>query len=100
MSSPSLERRRAGKWQMGKGGDGFYARIDPVGGRFYQGNNSGHISVCTSNCTAPGATWADTGSPWSNPALPDIQSFVLPYEIFKGTPGNPVTDCPPAGCNL
>lgn len=87
------------EWQMGKGGDGFYGRIDPVGGRFYQGNNSGHIHVCTSNCTASGASWTDTGSPWSNPALPDVQSFVLPYEIFKGTPGNPLTDCPPTGCN-
>ena len=85
------------QWQMGVGGDGFYARIDPVGGRFYQGNNGGHINVCTSNCTAPGAAWADTGSPWT--AVPDVQSFTLPYEIFKGTPGNALTDCPPAGCN-
>jgi len=32
------------QWQMGKGGDGFYGRIDPVGTgsnlRFWQGNNS------------------------------------------------------------
>jgi hypothetical protein len=85
------------QWQMGVGGDGFYGRIDPVGGRFYQGNNGGIINVCTSNCTASGTTWADTGSPWTN-ATGDVQSFVLPYEIFKGTPGNPLTDCPPAGC--
>lgn len=85
------------QWQMGVGGDGFYARIDPVGGRFYQGNNSGHINVCTSNCSASGVTWNDTGSPWT--AVPDVQSFVLPYEIFKGTPGNVATDCSPAGCN-
>ncbi|HEX8076357.1 MAG TPA: hypothetical protein VF511_00970, partial [Chthoniobacterales bacterium] len=85
------------QWQTGVGGDGFYARIDPVGGRFYQGNNDGIINVCTSNCTASGATWVDTGSPWTN-VSDDVQSFVLPYEIFKGTPGNPATDCPPAGC--
>jgi hypothetical protein len=87
------------QWQMGVGGDGFYARIDPVGGKFYQGNNGGHINVCTSNCTASGATWNDVGSPWSNPATPDVQSFILPYEIFKGTPGNALTDCSPTGCN-
>ena len=88
------------EWQMGKGGDGFYARIDPVGGRFYQGNNSGHISVCLSNCTASGATWTDVQGPWSNPELPDTQSFILPYEIFKGDPTLlPANDCPPSGCN-
>ena len=87
------------QWQMGKGGDGFYGRIDPVGGRFWQGNNSGHLHLCVSNCTASGATWTDVQGPWSNPASPDTQSFVLPYEIFKGTPGNPATDCPPSGCN-
>ena len=88
------------QWQMGKGGDGFYARIDPVGNRYYQGNNSGHVHVCTANCTQPNATWADTGSPWSNPAAPDIQSFILPYEIFKGDPSLlPALDCPPSGCN-
>jgi hypothetical protein len=86
------------QWQMGKGGDGFYGRIDPVGNRFWQGNNSGHLSLCVSNCTASGATWTDTGSPWSNPGAPDIQSFVLPYEIYKGIPGDPVNDCPPSGC--
>jgi hypothetical protein len=85
------------QWQMGVGGDGFFGRIDPVGGRFYQGNNGGIINVCASNCTASGATWTDTGSPWTN-ATGDVQSFVLPYEIFKGTPGNALTDCPPTGC--
>jgi hypothetical protein len=84
------------QWQMGVGGDGFYGRIDPVGGRFYQGNNGGVINVCVSGCTQPNANWQDTGSPWT--AIPDTQSFVLPYEIFKGTPGNVATDCLPAGC--
>lgn len=36
------------QWQMGKGGDGFYARIDPVGTgtslRYWQGNNSGTLT--------------------------------------------------------
>ena len=88
-------------WQMGVGGDGFFARIDPVGGRFWQGNNSGQLNVCDSilnDCTAPNATWAPDSSPWTNPASPDVQSFVLPYEIYKGIPGDPVNDCPPSGC--
>src|SRR4051812_8685614 len=38
------------QWQMGKGGDGFYARLDPVGTgtslRFWQGNNSGQLNRC------------------------------------------------------
>jgi hypothetical protein len=92
------------QWQMGVGGDGFFARIDPVGNKFWQGNNGGQLNVCThappaNDCTAPGAQWAPDSSPWSNPASPDVQSFVLPYEIYKGIPGDPVNDCPPAGCN-
>src|ERR1700730_6052566 len=92
------------QWQMGAGGDGFFARIDPVGNRFWQGNNSGQLNVCThappaNDCTGPGAVWALDSSPWKNPGSPDVQSFVLPYEIYKGIPGDPVNDCPPAGCN-
>jgi hypothetical protein len=93
------------QWQMGVGGDGFFARIDPVGNRFWQGNNGGQLNVCThappaNDCTAPGAVWALDSSPWTNNvASPDIQSFVLPYEIYKGIPGDPVNDCPPSGCN-
>jgi hypothetical protein len=89
------------QWQMGVGGDGFFARIDPVGGRFWQGNNGGQLNYCdmtAGDCTTPSANWIPDSSPWSNPASPDTQSFVLPYEIYKGTPGNPVTDCPPSGC--
>jgi len=90
---------------MGVGGDGFFARIDPVGNRFWQGNNGGQLNVCThappaNDCTAPGAVWALDSSPWTNNvASPDVQSFVLPYEIYKGIPGDPVNDCPPSGCN-
>ena len=85
------------QWQMGKGGDGFYARIDPVGTgsspRFWQGNNSGHLHRCTSNCTASGASWSDRTGGWTG----DTQSFILPYEIFKGDPNTPGNDCGPAG---
>src|ERR1700730_16906591 len=92
------------QWQMGAGGDGFFARIDPVGNRFWQANKSGQFNVCPlapplTVCTGPGAVWALDSSPWKNPGSPDVQSFVLPYEIYKGIPGDPVNDCPPAGCN-
>jgi len=89
------------QWQMGVGGDGFFARIDPVGGRFWQGNNGGQLNYCdmsAGDCTTSAATWVPDSSPWSNPGSPDVQSFVLPYEIYKGIPGDPVNDCPPSGC--
>jgi hypothetical protein len=92
------------QWQMGVGGDGFFARIDPVGNRFWQGNNGGQLNFCdhappANDCTAPNAVWGLDSSPWTNNvASPDIQSFVLPYEIYKGVPGDPVNDCPPSGC--
>ncbi|MEY2555612.1 MAG: hypothetical protein QOF93_756 [Verrucomicrobiota bacterium] len=92
------------QWQMGVGGDGFFARIDPVGNRFWQGNNGGQLNFCdhappVNDCTASGAVWGLDSSPWTNNvASPDIQNFVLPYEIYKGIPGDPVNDCPPSGC--
>jgi hypothetical protein len=84
------------QWQVGIGGDGFYSRIDPVGTgsnlRFFQGNNSGGMSRCVSNCTNPGATWSPVTGPWTG----DTRSFVMPYDLFHGgVPGG--DDCPPAG---
>ncbi|HJT82006.1 MAG TPA: hypothetical protein VJ719_12480, partial [Chthoniobacterales bacterium] len=84
------------EWQTGKGGDGFYGRIDPVGTgtslRLWQGNNSGHLHRCTSNCSASGAAWSDRTGGW----LSDVQSFILPYDLFHGgIPGG--DDCGPAG---
>ncbi len=83
------------QWQMGRGGDGFYARIDPVGTgtnlRFWQGNNSGSLGRCIFNCTASGATWTTKTGGWSG----DTQSFILPYDLFHGgIPGG--DDCPAA----
>ena len=90
------------QWQTGVGGDGFFARIDPVGNRFWQGNNGGQLNYCdmaAGDCTTANANWILDSSPWTNNlAAPDIQSFVLPYEIFKGVPGDPLNDCPPSGC--
>ena len=84
------------QWQTGKGGDGFYGRIDPVGTgsslRFFQGNNDGAISRCVSNCTASGASWS-TVRTW---ASSETRSFILPYDLFHGgIPGG--DDCAPAG---
>ena len=85
------------QWQTGKGGDGFYARIDPVGTgtslRFWQGNNSGTLNRCISNCTASGAGWTTLAKPWSA----DTQAFAMPYELFKGDTVNAANDCGPAG---
>ena len=86
------------QWQMGRGGDGFYARIDPVGTgtnlRFWQGNNSGSLARCVSNCTQPNATWSARSGAWGT----EQQSFVLPYDLFHGgIPGG--DDCGPAGAN-
>jgi hypothetical protein len=86
------------QWQMGIGGDGFFARIDPVGVggstpslRFWQGGNSGHLSRCISSCTTGQAVWNDYSGGW----LSDIRSFVLPYEIYKNVcdPAGPTTGC-------
>jgi uncharacterized repeat protein (TIGR01451 family) len=87
----------AQQWQMGTGGDGFFARIDPVGTgtslRYWLGNNSGGLSRCTANCTSPGATWTSRRGAWTG----DQQSFVLPFELFHGDVTNPANDCGAAG---
>ena len=86
------------QWQMGLGGDGFYSRIDPVGTgsslRFWQGNNSGGLSRCISNCTASGATWTSKKGGWSS----DTQSFIFPFDLFHGGIAGG-TDCPAAGAS-
>ena len=90
------------QWQMGLGGDGFSGQIDPVGTtapegsnpRFWEGNNSGGLSRCISNCTVSGATWTSKKGGWAS----DIQSFILPINLFHGgIPGG--DDCPPPGVN-
>src|SRR6266850_7557648 len=83
-------------WQSGKGGDGFYSRIDPVGTgsslRFFQGNNSGGLHRCVSGCTNQFAPWSSVSGSWFS----DTRSFVMPYDLFHGgiLGGD---DCPPAG---
>ena len=66
---------------------------DDVGSlRVWQGNNSGGLSRCIFNCTAPGATWTSSRGSWTG----DLQSFILPINMFHGgIPGG--DDCSPAG---
>ena len=69
------------QWQMGLGGDGFSGQIEPVNNTtFWQGNNSGGFSRCTSNCTSSGASWSSVKGGWAS----DTQSFVLPVNLFHG----------------
>jgi hypothetical protein len=86
------------QWQMGTGGDGFFARIDPVGVggntaslRFYQGGNGGLINRCVDNCTAGQAVWTEIDTGWSG----DRRSGILPYEIYKNVcdPAGPSSGC-------
>lgn len=90
------------QWQMGTGGDGFFARIDPVGAsagtpalRFFQGGNGGLINRCVQACTAGQAVWTEIDAGWGG----DRRSGILPYEIFKGDLNNPANDCAAAGPN-
>src|SRR5205085_3654803 len=86
------------QWQMGTGGDGFFARIDPVGVsagtpalRFFQGGNGGLINRCVNNCTAGQAVWTEIDTGWGG----DRRSGILPYEIYKDVCGPPG---PSSGC--
>ena len=109
------------QWQVGNNGDGYYARIDPVGTgrnlRFWQGVNGGALVRCVRECTRGNAPWTPdvsgagaictptppvratpaeaTPTPmprWSG----DTQSSILPFDLFHGgIPGG--DDCPSAG---
>jgi hypothetical protein len=100
-------------WQVGNNGDGYYARIDPVGTgrslRFWQGVGGGTLVRCVRDCTGPNAPWSDnvsggplictpTPTPTASPGnwSGDDQSPLLPYDLFHGgIPGG--DDCPAAG---
>ncbi len=91
------------QWQTVVGGDGFYARIDPVGSvapagtapRYWVGNNSGGLSRCASSqatCLGGGGSYSSRAGGWSG----DTQSFILPFDLFHGgIPGG--DDCGAAG---
>jgi hypothetical protein len=87
-------------WQTVVGGDGFYARIDPVGTgfgpRYFVGNNSGGLSRCnpsaTNTCVASGTGYGSVRGQWTG----DTQSFIFPFDLFHGgIPGG--NDCAAAG---
>ena len=72
-------------WQLRKGGDGMFARIEPMlGQRYYQESQNGDLAVSTTGAyggqTAAGGAWTS-----------DRLSFVFPYEIQKN-------GCPAGGC--
>jgi len=72
-------------WQLRKGGDGMFARIEPVmGQRWYQESQNGNLSV---SLTGPFGTLQNATGGWTA----DTRSFVFPYEIYK-------YDCPATGC--
>src|SRR6185369_15932337 len=83
------------QWQMGLGGDGFSDHIDPIGTgtslRVWEGNNSGGLSRCITNCSNSGASWSSKRGAWTG----DTQSFVLPIDLFHGGVAGG-DDCPPA----
>ncbi|MFZ1710565.1 MAG: hypothetical protein WAW20_18440 [Anaerolineae bacterium] len=73
-------------WQLRKGGDGMFARIEPMlGQRWYQESQNGALAVSTTG--AYGSQSSATGG-WSADTR---RSFVFPYEIQKN-------GCPGTGC--
>jgi hypothetical protein len=80
-------------WQLERGGDGMFARIEPVTEqRWYQESQNGNLFV---SVTGPFGTYEPAAGGWVAPnglAVIDRLSFVFPYEIYK-------YDCPPTGCN-
>ena len=72
-------------WTTTLGGDGMYARIEPVlGQRWYQEYQNGNLRVSTSG---PFGSYVNASGAWSG----DRVSFIHPYEIYK-------YDCPASGC--
>jgi hypothetical protein len=74
------------QWQGNIGGDGFFVRIDGKGGFFYASNNGGALHRCTANCSNTGVVF---GGELRNSTMAnsDRQSFVEPFDLFRGNPG-------------
>jgi HYR domain len=73
------------QWQGNVGGDGFFVRIDGKGGYFYASNNNGALHRCTGNCANTGGVF---GGDLRNATMrSDTQSFVEPFDLFRGKPG-------------
>ncbi|MCI0646714.1 MAG: hypothetical protein L0346_17720, partial [Chloroflexi bacterium] len=68
-------------WQLRLGGDGMFARIEPVLGlRWYQEYQYGALYVST---TGPYGSLTNAQGAWGG----DRVSFIFPYEIYKFCPG-------------
>ena len=114
--NPSAARRRAGQrrrassaspasptgpaqWQMAIGGDGFYARIDPVGtgiepALLRRQQQRRHVALHTTARHCLAAAPATAASAATGPATRSRSS--CPFDIFHGgIPGG--DDCAPAG---
>jgi hypothetical protein len=73
-------------WQVRRGGDGMFARIEPkVGLRWYQESQNGSMGVST---TGPFGPQANASGAWGG----DTKSFIFPYELDK-------YNCPGATCD-
>lgn len=76
------------EWQMTTGGDGMYARIEPVAGqRWYQESQNGNLKVST---TGPNGFFVGASGGWGG----DTLSFIMPYDINK------YGDCVPICSNM
>jgi hypothetical protein len=73
-------------WQLRKGGDGMFARIEPKAGqRWYQESQNGVLAV---SLTGPFGSQQNATGGWGG----DTKSFVFPYEIDR-------YNCPGATCD-
>ena len=74
-------------WERRTGGDGMYARIEPVlEQRWYQESQWGNLKVST---TGSGGPFNGASGGWGS----DRVSFAMPYELYK-------YGCPASGCEL
>lgn len=76
----------ASNWTPVFGGDGIFARIEPVlGERWYVESQNGNLGISQSGPFGP---YQNVAEPWNG----DTRSFLFPFEIYKH-------DCPPStGC--
>ncbi|MFZ0547255.1 MAG: hypothetical protein WAM60_17540 [Candidatus Promineifilaceae bacterium] len=74
------------QWQVRKGGDGMFARIEPVlEQRWYQESQNGNLAVSQ---IGPFGPLQNISGGWGGDRL----SFVFPYEIYRYS-------CPGTGCD-
>lgn len=88
------------QWQEAVGGDGFGARIDPIGSVnglvYFSAGNDGVLRRCDYNCTNPNGGWSTVTGGWRS----DTKSAILPFDLFHGgiAGGDDCAAGPVAGC--